>query len=303
MQFLKLGATDYLIKSQLTPEKLILEVNRAIANHPLRIQHEETLLKLQLATEASGLGMWFWDLTNDNLEWTEQCKKLFGLDPEAEINYQIFLNTLHPEDRARTDVAVRQALQNQTDYSIEYRVVWSDGSIHWLAAKGKGFYNQDGEPVRMMGTVQDITEGKQTEASLLSSNRRIKDILESMTDAFYTLDRDFNFTYVNKEAERVLGSSQGQLLGNNLWSEFPPVVGTELESQYRRALAEQVTTRFEYYYPPFKSWYEICVYPSAHGLSIYFRDVTDEKLAAIKLEENERLLKLALSSPKNQPWH
>ncbi len=302
VQFLKLGAADYLTKSQLTPEKLNLEVKQAIAEYQLRTQYQETLIKLQLATVASGLGMWFWDLINDKLEWTEQCKALFGLAPNTEISYQLFLNTLHPEDRDRTDAAVRQALSNKTEYNIEYRVIWSDGSVHWLAAKGKGFYNQHGEAVRMMGTVQDVSGRKQIEQSVIDSNRRITNILESMTDAFYTLDQNFNFTYINQEAQRVLYKSQEQLLGKSIWSEFSPLVGTEFERQFRQTLAEQIATRFEYYYPPFARWYEISVYPSTHGLSIYFRDVTDSKLAAIRLQENERLLKLALSSAKAGSW-
>ncbi|MGL5077125.1 MAG: PAS domain-containing protein, partial [Waterburya sp.] len=302
IQFLKLGAVDYIAKNQLTCEKLNLEVKQAIAEHQLRNKHQETLLKLQLATLASGLGMWFWDLITDKLEWTEQSKVLFGLAPNTEISYELFLNILHPEDRDRTEAAVKQALTNKTEYSIEYRVIWSDNSLHWIAAKGRGFYNQDGEAVRMMGTVQDISDRKQTEQSLIDSNQRITNILESMTDAFYTLDRDFNFTYINQEAQRILYKSQEQLLGKSIWSEFSPVVGTEMESQYRRVLQEQTATRFEYYYPPFDCWYEISVYPSIHGLSIYFRDITDSKLAAIRLKENERLLKLALSSAKAGSW-
>ncbi|MGL5796418.1 MAG: PAS domain S-box protein, partial [Waterburya sp.] len=302
VQFLKLGAVDYIVKNQLTCEKLNLEVKQAIAEHQLRIQHQETILKLQLATVASGLGMWFWDLITDKLEWTEQSKVLFGLAPNTEISYELFLNILHPEDRDRADTAVKQALTNKTEYNIEYRAIWSDGSVHWIAAKGKGFYNQDGEAVRMMGTVQDVSDRKQTEQSLLDSNQRITNILESMTDAFYTLDRDFNFTYINQEAQRRLYKSQEQLLGKSIWSEFSPVVGTEFESQYRRVLQEQTATRFEYYYCPFDRWYEISVYPSIHGLSIYFRDITDSKLAAIRLQKNERLLKLALSSAKAGSW-
>ncbi|WP_052055731.1 PAS domain-containing protein [Myxosarcina sp. GI1] len=302
VQFLKLGAANYLIKRQLTPEKLKLEVNRAISEHHLQLQHDETLLKLQLATEASGVGLWFWDLIDERLEFTDRCKALFGFAPNTETNYQLFLNTLHPEDRDRTDTAVQQALANKTEYSIEYRAIWSDGSIHWLAARGRGFYDCHGEPVRMMGTVQDISQRKQIEQSLLESSQRIVDILESMTDAFYTLDRDFNFTYLNQEAARVLGKSKEELIGQNLWTQFSPLVGTELELQYRHALVQKTATCFEYYYPPFKSWYEISVYPTAAGLSIYFRDITDSKLAVIRLRKNERLLKLALSSAKAGSW-
>lgn len=255
------------------------------------------------------MGLWFWDLTIDYLEWTEQCNFLFGLAPDTEITYELFLNTLHPEDRDFTHQAVEQALINKTEYNIEYRVIWSDGSVHWIAAKGKGFYNQDGEPIRMMGTAQDISQQQaalrdreRAEESMRRINQRVIDILESMTDAFYTLDPDFNFTYINQEAEKALKRPKEELLGQNFWLEFSPTIGTEIEIQYRKALEEQISTRFEYYYPPFENWYEIYVYPDIDGLSIYFRNITDSKLAAIQLQENERLLRLALSSAKAGSW-
>lgn len=296
VEFLKLGAVDYLTKSQLTAEKLIIVVNRAIAEYQLRVQHQENLLKLQLATNAAGIGLWFWDLITNELEWTEQSKALFGLAPDTEINYQLFLSCLHPEDRDATNAAVQQALRTQTEYSIEYRAIWADDSVHWLAAKGKGLYSQTGQPLKMMGTVQDISDRKRTEASLQESNQRVIDILESMTDAFYTLDVNFNFTYVNQEAQRILGHSQATLVGQNIWSVFRPVRGTELEHQYRRALAEQVTTRFEYYYSPFASWYEIFVYPFANGLSVYFRDITPRRAIEEDLRYSQNRLRKILDS-------
>jgi PAS domain S-box-containing protein len=259
--------------------------------------------RLRLATEASDMGMWFWDLVNDNLEWTTRCKTLFGFAPDSSVTYSRFLDTLHPEDRDRTKIAIKECIEKKTYYNIEYRVVWSDGTVHWLVAKGRCFYDKHGNPLRMMGTLQNISRRKQIEKSLRESNQLITTILESMTDAFYALDRNWNFTYVNQEAGRKLNKSKEELIGKNIWSEFASLIDTELYIQYHRAFNEQVTTRFEYYYSLLASWFEISVYPSKQALSVYFSDITERKLAEKKLEENQKILKFALSGAKAGLWN
>jgi PAS domain S-box-containing protein len=130
--------------------------------------------RIRLATTAANLGMWFWDLTTNELIFTSKCKELFGFAPDTTITYELFLNTLHPEDRQRTDEAVSCALAQKLDYDTEYRAVWTDNSVHWLAVKGRGFYDANGQPVRMMGTVQDISDRKQAEETLRKSEENYR---------------------------------------------------------------------------------------------------------------------------------
>jgi len=111
-------------------------------------------------------------------------------------------------------------------------------------------------------------------------------ILESITDAFFALDRDWRFTFVNREAERVMTVPRQELLGKVLW-DYPQTKGTIYEREFRRAMGEQHTVEFEEFVPPLGIWADVRVYPSADGLSVYFRDVTERvKIAA----EREQLL-------------
>jgi PAS domain S-box-containing protein len=135
---------------------------------------QESEERLRLATEAADLGMWFWDITEDELTWTTRCKTLFGFSPDTEVSYELFLNALHPDDRDRTHAAVTQAIQERVEYNIEYRTVWTDGTVHWIAARGQAFYNDCGEPIRMMGTAQDINERKLSEETLKASEEQMK---------------------------------------------------------------------------------------------------------------------------------
>ncbi|MBI2955607.1 MAG: PAS domain S-box protein [Chloroflexi bacterium] len=112
------------------------------------------------------------------------------------------------------------------------------------------------------------------------------DILESITDGFLALDRQWRFTYVNKRAEQVLRKSRRYLVGKNIWEEFPAARETAFYRQYQKAISERVPIVFEEYYPPFDAWYEVHVYPSEDGLSVYFRDVTGRKRAADALQDS-----------------
>src|SRR5581483_1424362 len=111
-----------------------------------------------------------------------------------------------------------------------------------------------------------------------AANERAATILESITDGFISLDREWRFTYVNAEAERINGRSRKELLGRNHWEVFPDTVGTVVEHEFRRAVAEQVRVEFENYYEPWGRWFEVNAYPSSDGgLSAYFRDITDRR--------------------------
>ncbi|WP_158260741.1 PAS domain-containing protein, partial [Pleurocapsa sp. CCALA 161] len=149
---------------------------------------KESEERLNMAIVASGTGMWFWDLVEDTLEWTDQCKAIFGMPLEAELSHEKFINTLHPKDRDRTQAAVDQALANQTEYNIEYRVVWADQSIHWIAAKGKGIYNQKGQAVQMIGTVVDVTNLRRSQQQLLENQNLLKLALSSAKAGSWSWD-------------------------------------------------------------------------------------------------------------------
>lgn len=135
---------------------------------------KESEAKLRLATAASGTGMWFWDLVENTLEWTEQGKAIFGLPLEAELTYEMFCQILHPEDRDRVKETVEEALAEGTEYNSEYRAVWSDGSVHWIVAKGRGFYEGENKPVRMIGTVQDVTPLKRSQQKLKENQKLLR---------------------------------------------------------------------------------------------------------------------------------
>jgi PAS domain S-box-containing protein len=140
----------------------------------------------------------------------------------------------------------------------------------------------------------DITDRRRAQREVESKNEEIVTIFERVNDAFSAFDHEWRFTYLNREAESILGRSREELLGKCLWDEFEGARETLVYQEYTRAVREQVTASFEVFYGPLRGWFEVHAYPSPSGMSAYFRNVTERKLAELErekaAEEKSRLL-------------
>ncbi len=266
--------------------------------------------RLNLATDAAGLGMWFWDLKTDCLEWTQQCKALFGLAPDTEMSYEVFLNALHPDDRDRTHAKVQQALASKTEYNIEYRTVWSDASVHWLLAKGRGFYNPEGEPIRMMGVAQDINERKQTQAKLVETSEILKSVIRDSKDAIFVKDSQGRYLIANQSLADWLGVTVEEIVGQNDTTLFSPEVARSTLAADQQVLEGNILTFEEEI--PFQTKKRSLItskFPlrdvtgQITGITGISKDITDLKESQQKIQENEQLLKLALESANAGSWN
>ncbi len=114
-------------------------------------------------------------------------------------------------------------------------------------------------------------------------------VLEAMSDAFFTLDADWRFGYLNPQSELALARRREDLLGKVIWAEFPETVGSLYESEYRRAVRDQVPVQFEDRYEPLRRIFEVRAYPIGEGLAVYFTDVTDERAIHDRLRQTESL--------------
>ena len=128
----------------------------------------------------------------------------------------------------------------------------------------------------------------ETTESALAARRAIE-TLESMSDAFLSLDDDWRFTYLNPQAEVLVDRDRRDLVGKNLWEEYPELVGSAFDIEYRRALREQVPVRFEAFVEQLDRTLEVRAYPVAAGLAVYFSDVSEERQRDDRLRQSERL--------------
>ncbi|MDQ3833805.1 MAG: PAS domain-containing protein [Actinomycetota bacterium] len=218
------GATDYVLKHRL--ERLVPAVRRAVREAEERIKRKRTEKalrrseeRLHLAAESTGLGTWDFNPVTGDLRWDERCKALFGLPPEAEVDYGLFLEGLHPEDREWVDQVVQSTLEPESrgEYDIEYRTVGiEDGLERWVAARGRALFDEAGRAVRFIGAVLDITERKRAEEAL----RRVREAERSR------IARDLHdgalqdLTYALAEAQLIRTLSEDQQLNARLDQEI-----------------------------------------------------------------------------------
>ena len=131
--------------------------------------------QLKLALTAARMGMWNWNLLTGEINWSSEHAQLFGLAPGTfDGRYETFDARLHPDDREALTIAVNRAIQERRIFQHEYRVVWTDGSMHWVEGRGQAFYDETGQAVRMTGTVMDISDRKLATNQLYKVNRALK---------------------------------------------------------------------------------------------------------------------------------
>jgi PAS domain S-box-containing protein len=206
-----------------------------------------------------------------------------------ELTARPYLEFVHPEDHPTTVAAAQQIATNAEVIYFENRYRCKDGTYKWLSWNATPIANQQ----QIYAVVQDITERRQAQAALQESNQQIYNILETITDAFFALDRQWRFTYINPQAEPFLQKTRSQLLGRNIWEMFPGLVGTIFFEKYHQAVSDGVSVEFEGFYARHDTWYEVHAYPSKDGLSVYFTDISDRKRTEaelLKALEKEREL-------------
>ncbi|HEY7001251.1 MAG TPA: PAS domain-containing protein [Candidatus Udaeobacter sp.] len=127
----------------------------------------------RLAAEGAHLGVWHWDEASRTVSWDGATRKMFGVSADANVTIDTFYGALHPDDLERVKQTWRQALELRLPYQIEFRTKRTDGTVCWIHARGRGYYDESGKPLSMTGVALDITERKEAE---LAAQRNREDL-------------------------------------------------------------------------------------------------------------------------------
>ncbi len=253
-------------------------------------QLEKSHSMQRIAGRVARLGGWTIELPERKLTWSDENCLIHDVAPGYQPTLEEGIGYFLPEHQAIVSRHVQACAQHGTPYDFVLPKLTAKGRRIWVRSIGEALRDAAGKIIRLQGAFQDISEQKAAEARTLALEAQLVTTLESITDGFYLIDKDWKFTFINGQAERMLQCRREDLLGRNAWQLFPDAVGTRIEREFRLAVDEQRTTRFEDFYPPLNTWFDFHAYPTEAGLAVYFQDITQRRAEQAQL----RLLESAV---------
>ena len=239
---------------------------------------------LDIAGRSAKVGGWILDLTQNRLHWSDMVAIMHdqpaGYSPPPELGWADFA----PAHIATVRAAVDRCIASGVPYDLEGEKISATGRRFWVRTIGEAVRDAEGRIVRIQGALQDITDRKLASLQMQKLAHRLSNTLEAITDAFFTVDADWRFTYVNHQAERLWERESNTTVGRVLWEVFPEAVGSVFEPLYRRAMGGETGITCEEQYLPLGKWFGAEFHPLDDGLSVYFRDVTEARRARQQLE-------------------
>lgn len=257
---------------------------------------------LQMASGIAHIGGWTYDLAQGHVIWSDEVCRVHEMPLGSAPTVEEAIAFFALESRGKLRRLVEACLRDGTPYDEEMRIVTAGGRSVWVRTIGAPVRRPDGVITGVQGAFQDISDKRKAEQQAARMAERLSATLESITDAFYTLDREWRFTYLNREAERLFRRPREQLLGKVLWDEFGALKGQVGYCEFHRAVREKRTVVFEEYYAPYQALSEVRAYPSDEGLTVYFRDITEARKTEESLRVSEERFRTIARATTDVVW-
>jgi PAS domain S-box-containing protein len=195
---------------------MAIDVTAQVLSHKIVEESEE---QLRIGIEGAQLGTYDFYPQTGKLIWSAKTKELFGLPPDAEVNYDTYLKGLHPDDKERSHAATQSAMQAQSGglYESEYRIIGiTDGKLRWVRSKGKTAFDAEGKPIRFTGITQDITAQKEAQEELAYQKQLLETVTENTKLALFMMDERQHCIYINEAAQQMTGFKTEEVQGKQL---------------------------------------------------------------------------------------
>ena len=235
---------------------------------------------------AASTGVWILDLERGTLWWSDQLAAIHGAAPGYAPPADEPLRHFEEEARRKLEPLLAACREQGQPFDEEAQVVTPDGGRVWVRVLAQPVRDPAGRVHAVQGAVQEIAPRGLRPGTLLRMGAAL-----GSGEAFATVDRDGQYTFLNEQAERLLGTASAQLLGRRFWNSFQKTVRLRLEEQFRSACARGARLEFEELDARLAHWFEVRGFPFAGGMAVHLRDVTERR----KAQEQLRLLEGSIS--------
>lgn len=280
-QVLPVDADDWLLKSWLQPKLLTKTLQLAIE------RRKNTCNYIRIFRENPN-PMYIYDKATFHFRQANTAAlRQYGYTKEEFL--QLTANDIRPPEEIEAFHKINEELPPTYSNAGIWQHTRKDGGSFYVHI----FTHQilfEGTTCKLVMAL-DIDEAVKSEKILNKKAKEIENILESITDGFFTVNKNWEFTYINKEFERILKRTREELLGRNLWEAFPEIVDLDFFTQYHKAMEENISVHFEEFNPVISAWLAVNAYPTDAGLAIYFIDNTNQKKYQQKIEIQNRQFK------------
>jgi PAS domain S-box-containing protein len=248
---------------------------------------------LQLAAQIGRLGAWAWAIGDPAVTLSEEACAIRDVNSGSKPLLRDALACFAPPYERMMRRVLLTCARDGTPFDVEAPIVTARNRRRWVRVIGEAQWNAQGRVQRILGALQDISESRRAAEETRILAEQLSTTLESLTDAFYTVDRDWRFTYVNAEAERLMQVKRSEVLGKRVLEVFPELEHTVFP-HFQRAMDDNVTVQLEEYYGPYRIWVQVKLFPSKQGLAIDLKDITErvraqQEILRLNAELEERV--------------
>lgn len=230
------------------------------------------------------------------------CEYIYGYKADELIGTMGNLETMpNQQDRRNMELQIKK-VRKEGNADLEYRILDKKGREKIVISKAVYKKGKRGAPDTIHGVTIDVTELKATLKELKEKSVELDRILDSITDGFFRIDRDYRFTYVNKTFEDKFNLRKQIILGKSYWEHFPKAKEGRFYEEYEKAFEEQKPSHFEEYATSTGRWVSVNVYPDSEGLSVYFTDISEEHELRERIKRSELNMRSIINNTADLIW-
>tara|TARA_R100001369_G_scaffold81955_2_gene113369 strand:- start:19912 stop:24861 length:4950 start_codon:yes stop_codon:yes gene_type:complete len=289
-------------KLNLNDRSCVLVVCQDVTEKENRLlELEESERKLKNAAAIALLGYWKLEMGSQTLYWSDEVYKIWGVNKaNFELNYENFIETIHPEDKDLFQKKLISTYEFEQEHNFIHRILLPDGSVRWVHQLGKLIRDQKGNPIAFDCTVQDITKQKKTENELILNEKRFRALVENSSDAIAIIGLDGQASYVSPSIKNILGYNDKEAVNLNLFELVHPEDLNGVVKQFQEAIDKPnitipgYTARIKHKNGSWR-WLEANMTnmlndPYINGIVDNFRDITERKLEEHRLKLLESVI-------------